>query len=386
MCDGQRHGDYVNIALARVGERGMLRPTIRIARAEYNERRVLEPRSDATMFYSARPSSLILAVALAGCVFLIDTLSSLQFAVASLYVIPILIGAHDLRRRGIILTGLLCSLLTVLSYAATHGFALDGAAPLRSLVSLVSIMTMVILVDSNHSANERLQEAQRQRANLTRFFSPKIVEQLVEIDVPLSAARCQQAAVLFADIVGFTEHVSGKPPERVIQLLRNVLGLLSDAVFSYQGSIDKFLGDGLMAAFGLPLASPRDVTNAALCALEISDLLRRWNEENADNLEAPIRIAVGIHYGQVIQGDVGTEKRLEFTVIGDTVNIASRVEAYCRHLNAAVLVTDEFMQALLAEGGSEIAAAFSDEGKHLLRGRREPVHLYSVKADQRLRI
>jgi class 3 adenylate cyclase len=336
------------------------------------------------MFHSARPYSVIFAVALAASVFLIDTLSSLQFAVASLYVLPILLSAHDLRRRGIILTGFLCTILTVLSYAATHGFALDGAAPLRSLVSLVSIMITLVLVVSNSWANERLEEAQRQRANLARFFSPKIVEQLVEIDVPLSTARRQQAAVLFADIIGFTGHVSGKPPERVIHLLRNVLGILSDAVFSHQGSIDKFLGDGLMAVFGPPLAGTRDVTNAARCALEISDRLRRWNEENADTSEATIRVAVGIHYGEVIQGDVGTDKRLEFTVIGDAVNIASRVEAYCRDLNAAVLVTDEFMQALLAEGSFDVANAFSDEGKHLLRGRREPIHLYSVKADQRL--
>ena len=336
------------------------------------------------MSYSAHAHSLILAVALAACVFLIDTLSSLQFAVASLYVIPILIGAHDLRRRGIILTGFLCSILTVASYAVTHGFALDGAAPLRSSVSLVSIMITVVLVVKNSSANERLEEAQRQRANLARFFSPKIVEQLVEIDVPLSTARRQHAAVLFADIIEFTAHVSGKPPERVIHLLRNVLGLLSEAVFSHQGSIDKFLGDGLIAVFGPPLAGPRDVTNAARCALEISDRLRRWNQENADTPEATIRVAVGIHYGEVIQGDVGTDKRLEFTVIGDTVNIASRVEAYCRALNAAVLVTGEFMQALLAEGSFDIAEVFVDEGKHLLRGRREPVHLYSVRADQAL--
>jgi class 3 adenylate cyclase len=216
-------------------------------------------------------------------------------------VLVILIGAHDLHRRGIILTGLSCALLAALSYVLTHGFALDGAAPLRSSVSFVSIMITVILVARNVSANDRLEEVQRERANLARFFSPTIAEQLVDIDVPLSIARRQQAAVLFADMFGFTAHASGKPPDCVIHLLRNLLGLLSDAVFSHHGSIDKFLGDGLMAVFGPPLASSRDVTNAAECALEIPERLNRWNQQqHADTPETAIRVAVGIHYGEVI--------------------------------------------------------------------------------------
>jgi len=338
----------------------------------------MAPREYSIMFRSATQHSLRLAFALAACIFLVDTLSSLHFAVASLYVLVILLSAQDLRRRGIILTGVSCAALAVVSYLLTHGFSLDGSAPLRSAVSFVSITITVILVVRGLSASERLAEVQRERTNLARFFSPTTVEQLVQIDVPLSMARRQRAAVLFADMVGFTAHASGKPPEYVIDLLRDLLGRLSELVFSHQGSIDKFLGDGLMAVFGLPLASSRDVTNAAVCALKISEHIIQWNEQNAPH--NPIRVAIGIHYGEVIQGDIGSDKRLEFTVIGDTVNLASRVEAYCRALDAAVLVTGDFMQALLAEGSIDVANSFTDEGKHLLRGYREPVHLYSVKA------
>lgn len=332
------------------------------------------------MFYSARPHSLGLAIVLAACIFLVDTLSSLQFAVASLYVVVILISAYDLQCRGIILTGISCAALTALSYVLTHGFAVDGTAPLRSLVSFVSITITVALVIRNRSANERLAEVKRERTNLARFFSPKIVEQLVRIDVPLSVARRQKAAVLFADVVGFTAHASGKAPDEVIKFLRDLLGLLSEAVFLYEGSIDKFLGDGLMAVFGPPFASQQDATNAALCALQIRERLDRWNEQHANNPDKAIRVAVGIHCGEVVQGDVGTDKRLEFTVVGDTVNIASRVEAYCRVLNATVLVTGDFMQSLLAEGSFDVAKAFTNEGKHLLRGCKEPIQLYSLKA------
>jgi adenylate cyclase len=325
-----------------------------------------------------RGSSFPFAVGLAGCIFLVDTLSSLQFAVASLYAVVILIVAHDLGRKGVILTGTACALLTVLGYLLMHGLAADTTAPLRSVVSLAAISTTTFLVLRTISANQRVKTAERQRANLTRFFSPSIVDQLVDIQVPFSFARCQPAAVLFADMVGFTAHSSDKSPDLVIGMLRDLLRLLSEAVFSHHGSIDKFLGDGLMAFFGPPLPSTQDVTNAAACALEIVRSVELWNQRRACTNGEAVRIAIGIHYGKVLQGDVGTEKRLELTLIGDTVNVASRVEAYCRSLNASVLVTGEFMQALIEEGSADLAKAFTDEGLHVLRGRKEPIHLFGV--------
>lgn len=139
--------------------------------------------------------SLSAAAALAAGTFLIDTLTSPHFAVASLYVIVVSISAHDLHRRGIVTPGVTCALLTVLSYALMHGFEADGAAPLRFAVSLISILIDTILVLRNVSANLRVKEVERQRANLARFFSPKIVDQLVDIRTPFSSARRQPATV-----------------------------------------------------------------------------------------------------------------------------------------------------------------------------------------------
>src|SRR5229473_5453553 len=296
--------------------------------------------------------SIPVAAAFAGGVFLIDTLTSLQFAVASLYVIVVLIAAHDFHRRGIVITGVTCAFLTVFSYVLRHV-----------------------------SANLRVKEVERERANLARFFSPKIVDQLVGIHTPFSFARRQPATVLFADMIGFTAYSSGKSPDVVISMLRDLLHLLSEAVFSNHGSVDKYLGDGLMAFFGPPLTSLRDATNAAVCALEIVKSIECWNQQHTRCNERAVRIAVGIHYGEVVQGDVGNEKRLELTLVGDTVNIASRVEAYCRTLDASVLVTGEFVKALLAEGSLELAKAFVDEGFHVLRGCKEPVRLFSVRRE-----
>jgi len=331
--------------------------------------------------YLAELRSLPAAIAIAAGIFLIDTLTSLHFAVASLYVIVVLIAAHDLRRRGIVITGVACAFLTVVSYALMHGFVVDGAAPLRFAVSLILILIATILVLRNVSANLRVKEVERERANLARFFSPKIVDQLVGIHTPLSFARRQPATVLFADMIGFTAYSSGKSPDVVISLLRDLLQLLSEAVFSNHGSVDKYLGDGLMSFFGPPLMSPRDATNAAVCALEIVNSIECWNRQHTCCNEGVVRIAVGIHYGEVVQGNVGSEKRLELTLVGDTVNIASRVEAYCRTLDASVLVTGEFMEALLAEGSLELAEAFVDESFHMLRGCKEPIRLFSLRRE-----
>jgi class 3 adenylate cyclase len=327
------------------------------------------------------------AAAFASGIWLIDTLTSLQFAVASLYVIVVLIAARDLLRRGVVITGICCAFLTVFSYVLVHGFVADGTAPLRSTVSLVLIVIATVLVLRNVSADLRVKEVERERANLARFFSPKIVDQLASIQTPFSFARRQPATVLFVDMVGFTAYSSGKPPDVVIGMLRDMLQLLSEAVFSNHGSVDKYLGDGLMAFFGPPLTSSRDATNAAACALEIVKSIECWNRRPSRCNEDAVCIAVGIHYGEVVQGNVGGEKRLELTLVGDTVNIASRVEAYCRILDVPVLVSGEFMKALLAEGSLDLAKAFVDEGAHILRGCKEPIRLFSVrrepKSDQR---
>ena len=127
------------------------------------------------------------------------------------------------------------------------------------------------------------------------------------------------------------------------------------------------------------MPGPLDATNAARCALDILQSIDRWNERCGRSGDAAIRVAVGIHHGEVVHGDIGSDRHLELTVLGDTVNIASRVEAYCRSLDAAVLVTGALVATLHAEGSQQLAEQFTDQGHHLLRGRAEPVHLFGVQ-------
>ena len=321
----------------------------------------------------------LLAAALGIGIFIFDSISPLEFAVAVLYIIVVLIAATSYQRRCILTTAGACVALTVLSYPLAHGLKIAGTAPLRSIMSLMAIGITTFLSLKNLSVTERLKETERQRTNLARFFSPQRVDQLLEIDTPLSVARHQPAAVLFVDMIGSTAYFSRMMPDAVIEILRDLLSLLSASVFAHNGTIDKFLGDGLMAVFGAPVPSAVDATNAARCALDIQQSIDRWNERSGRTGAAAIRVAVGIHYGDVVQGDVGGDKHLELTVVGDTVNIASRVEAYCRSLEAAVLVTDAFVHSLYSEGSEKVAETFVDQGHHILRGCAEPIHLYGVR-------
>jgi len=327
-------------------------------------------------------SALLPSVAglLAIGIFIFDTFSPLQFAVAVLYVVVVLIAATRYQRRGVLIAASGCAALTVLSFLLVHGFKIAGTAPLRSIMSLAAICITTFLAFKNISTNERLRAAERQRANLARFFSPQRVDQLMEIDTPLSVTRRQPAAVLFVDMVGFTAYCSKLTPDEVIAMLRDLQALLSASVFSHSGIIDKFLGDGLMAVFGPPMPGPLDATSAARCALDILQSIDGWNERCHRYGDAAIRLAVGIHYGDVVQGDIGSEKQLELTVIGDTVNIASRVEAYCRSLDCAVLVTGAFIDSIRSEGSDVLAEKFADQGDHFLRGRAEPIRLYGVRS------
>jgi adenylate cyclase len=222
--------------------------------------------------------------------------------------------------------------------------------------------------------------AERERANLARYLSPNMVDELASSEGSLGTSGEQNVAILFADIVGFTQLCEGKPAEEVVTLLRRFHALLAAEVFEHNGTLDKYLGDGLMATFGTPRPSALDGTNALGAALGMIDAIERWNAERIATGEVPIPMGVGVHYGPVIIGDIGDERRLEHAVIGDAVNVASRVEQLTRDLRSPLLVSQELIEAVKAEngGGSQLLARFVDAGVRRIRGRGNEVRLWML--------
>ena len=193
---------------------------------------------------------------------------------------------------------------------------------------------------------------ERERANLARYFSPNVVEALSQNDEPLKQIRTQDIAVLFVDIVGFTRYAAARSPQAVIATLRQFHQRMEDEVFRHDGTLDKYLGDGLMATFGTPSAGDRDALNALRCARAMLRAVAAWNAERAAQGEPPITASVGLHYGPAVLGDIGAN-RLEFAVIGNTVNVASRIEALTRTLSARLAASDALRERARQEAGGD---------------------------------
>src|SRR5580700_5965778 len=184
----------------------------------------------------------------------------------------------------------------------------------------------------------RREAAERARGNLARYFSPNFAAMLAERDEALAAVRRQTVAVLFADIVGFTRMSEAMSPEAVVAMLRQLHDRMTAQIFACNGSIEKYAGDEIFAVFGIPEAGPGDAADALNCAVRMLDALRDWNGERAVAGDPPLAMGIGINYGPVVFGDIGSEQSLAFSVIGDTVNTASRLQGLTRALQTPLVV------------------------------------------------
>jgi len=164
-------------------------------------------------------------------------------------------------------------------------------------------------------------------------------------------------------------------------LLRDFHVVVEDAVFNHGGTLDKYIGDGVMATFGTPTPGPMDATNAIAATRQILRELARWNQQRDARGERRIRIGVGLHFGLATLGDVGTDQRFELTVVGDTINIASRIEQLSRLVRTAVVASDDLIQQAIAECGQEAAEGFRDLGAHRVRGREALIRLWGLSAE-----
>lgn len=211
-----------------------------------------------------------------------------------------------------------------------------------------------------------------ERANLSRYFPPSLVDELASASGDVGSVRSQEVAVLFADIVGFTQLAEQEQPETVIRILRSCHAVIEEAIFSNGGTLDKYLGDGVMATFGTPRVSPADCANALAAARDIVEGIAAGNAALAKSGLPQLRISVGVHFGPAIIGNIGSERRLEFATLGDTVNVASRLEAATRSLGCRIVASDAVVSR--SEGGA--SGDFRRVPALSLRGRAAPIDVW----------
>lgn len=247
--------------------------------------------------------------------------------------------------------------------------------------TLVVAGLLALAVRRSRAAVVRQARFAKERANLARYFPRKTAALLAQRANPFSAPREHQCAVVFADLVGFTEWSERHTPSEVITLLRAVQGQLAGIVFRHGGTLDKFLGDGLMATFGTPDPGPQDAANALTAAQEMSDAFQDWSDDPDNTLAEGLRLSIGAHYGPVVIGNVGSDERLEFAVLGDTVNVASRLEAATRPQGCACVFSNALVKAAQDQAGSEIGGVLARLQPPVMlevRGRSEPLEVHEL--------
>ena len=246
---------------------------------------------------------------------------------------------------------------------------------------VVFVLTAVTLGFSARRFNHLLMNnaaLERERANLARYFSPNVVEELSHNDEPLKQVRRQDVAVLFVDIVDFTRFAAGRDPHEVIETLRGFHARMEAEVFRFNGTLDKYLGDGLMATFGTPVAGEHDATDALACARAMVRAMDRWNSERRRRGEEEIYAGIGVHYGPAVLGDIGGN-RLEFAVIGNTVNIASRLETLTRNHKVRLVISDDLRAQVIRESGEglEILEGFTFLPDQKIRGIEKRISIWT---------
>lgn len=238
------------------------------------------------------------------------------------------------------------------------------------LISAVAAQTAVTV--ETVKAHKRLAREEVARANYSRFMPEYVVKQLLEKPDSFRLGGINQTiTVLFSDIRGFTAISENEKPENVVGLLNDYFSAMSEIIFANGGTLDKYIGDGLMAIFGAPNATPEDAKNALKTAVEMQIRLLTLNEELKAKGFGQIAVGIGLHTGEATIGYIGSEQRSEYTAIGDTVNLASRLESNAK--GGEILISE----ATAKECGNLFPLL--DRQPINVKNRLQPVSLFEVK-------
>ncbi|MCS6972398.1 MAG: HAMP domain-containing protein [Leptospiraceae bacterium] len=222
-----------------------------------------------------------------------------------------------------------------------------------------------------NSMAQGLAEREQLKGALSKFVNPEIAERALKGDITLGGERLN-AAVFFSDIRGFTAISETMEPEQVVEFLNEYMTLMVRIINETDGIVDKFIGDAIMAVWGVPRSKGNDAKNAVTACLRMREALQEFNKNRGGPGKPIIQIGCGLNYGPVLAGQIGSEDRLEYTVIGDTVNLASRIESLNKPLGTDILISSELYNIV----GGEFDCVPMQKIK--VKGKKEPQQVYAV--------
>lgn len=244
----------------------------------------------------------------------------------------------------------------------------------KDLEILTSVANQAALFIENTLLAKKIEQEIVARERFSRLLSPNVAEQVLsgKLKVEKGGQFLQECTVFNSDIRGFTRMSEGASADEMVDMLNEYFELMVETIFKYEGTLDKFMGDGIMAFWGAPAIHPDDPIRSVSCALDQMEVLGRFNRKRVEQNKAPLSIGMGIHTGTLVAGYVGSSKALSYTVIGDTANTSARL---CGIAEAGQIIVSE--QTLVRLGDrfevEELPAA-------KLKGKEKPLRIFNVKS------
>ena len=228
-----------------------------------------------------------------------------------------------------------------------------------------------LAVAFNHMV-DGLKERDKIKNIFNKFHGSSVTEDLLKNDLNLGGTR-KDVTVLFSDIRDFTKFSEGHTPEEVVEMLNEYFEIMVSIITSNNGIVDKFVGDAIMAVWGAPNSTGHDRESALKACLEMRTSLAELNERRISRQQPPVKIGIGLHSGPAISGTIGSFERMEYTVIGDTVNMASRIESSTKAFGADLLVSESVVEQL------ENQFVFEYAGAAEVKGKSQPIKMFKVR-------
>ena len=247
-------------------------------------------------------------------------------------------------------------------------------------MSIVFILTVgfIVVIRRTRSLTARLFRSEQSRTALSRYFSPDIVDRVLGSKHSGLQSDRRDTVILFADLIDFTHVAEDLPPDEVFELLREFHGVIESDVFSHNGTMEKYIGDAVLATFGGLDGSADDAGRALSCALSLQTAMGKLNKARQKRGARPLDLAIGLHYGPTVSGVIGEGRNMAFVVTGASVAIANRVQAEARKLKADIVLSDAFFDRCQSErGGKARLKKFKSAPARKLKGLSQPVSLWS---------
>lgn len=221
---------------------------------------------------------------------------------------------------------------------------------------------------------EDISSEKRMKSTMSRYMDPGIADKLVASGAEMLGGQNVEATIMFSDIRGFTTLTEQLGAQGTVALLNEYFTLMVECIQKEEGMLDKFIGDAIMAAFGIPVGHEDDADRAVRAAIAMIKTLEHWNRQRQAEGKLPVNIGVGLNTDNVVSGNIGSRKRMDYTIIGDGVNLASRLESACKQYGARILVSEFTINKLQGTYRKR------EIDRVVVKGKTEPVGVYEILA------